>query len=254
MLLRSPPLHLHLRSPPLYFQLPRRALESFTRTPGPFKIHRLRRHLAQAFQFEPLAAGCAMPHRGGAHRARCRAARQQRLRDAGVRITYPHDFKEPMPEASPSTWSRRQEHRKATVDRIKSSYFSVLLQWQMLLPKFLMHPIRLPSYPNVSGRCLCKLGTASCETGATRTSANRSVCEVCASGSSSGRAVRIYSFSQPFRLSDLTTITVLADDGSEPDLIQASRVESKAFLRYEARPIFKSAIEFGWPLDNAIKK
>jgi len=44
---------------------------------------------------------------------------------------------------------------------------------------------------------------------------------------------------EPCVRSDLTTITVLADDGSEPDLIQASRVESKAFLRYEAWAIFQ---------------
>ena len=47
--------------------------------------------------------------------------------------------------------------------------------------------------------------------------------------------------------SDLTTITVLVDDGSELDLTQASRVESKAFLRYEAWAIFKSALGFGDP-------
>ena len=39
---------------------------------------------------------------------------------------------------------------------------------------------------------------------------------------------------EPCVRSDLTTITVLADDGSDPDLTQASRIESKAFLRYEA--------------------
>ena len=39
---------------------------------------------------------------------------------------------------------------------------------------------------------------------------------------------------EPCGRSDLTTVTVLADDGSDPDLTQASRVESKAFLRYEA--------------------
>ena len=51
-----------------------------------------------------------------------RKARRRQLRNAGVRIAYPPNFTELMPEASPKTWSKRQDHRRESIDRIKSSF------------------------------------------------------------------------------------------------------------------------------------
>ena len=82
----------------------------------------------------PEGGCCGMPR--GAHRAR----RRQQLRDTGVHITYPRDFKEPMPEASPRTWSKRQERRAGTIDRIKSSHSFRLATISGALPELLDAP------------------------------------------------------------------------------------------------------------------